>query len=151
MIMNKEQAIAEYQCPGCSAGSGPECATPCNIGIGCGSHVADTFLSHAGRLYLGMPKGFNRIGGSDKKTPLHIFESYETFYKEWAHSTVKGEQNGYDEWNVPVWKFLDEHGSTLVRGLSPRVNGPFLHVFLEDCRDKINCLEITKEMQNGMD
>jgi len=109
------------------------------------------FWTTIGKIFLGMPKGFDRMGLIDKM-PLHIFESFETFKKEWNRPSINGAtSSGYDEWNVPVWKFLDERGNTLVRGLSPRVNSPFLHLILEDCRDKISCLEVTKEMHEGMD
>ena len=85
-----------------------------------------------------MPKGFTRLGGVDVKLRLHIFENYD---KSWQ----------YNMWNVPVWKYLNPQGHTLVRGLSPRNNFPFLHVFLEDCRDKIDCLELTQADVDGMD
>ena len=98
-----------------------------------------------------MPKGFNRLG-HENEMPLHIFESYDSFLKDWKRITMLGtESSGYDDWNVPVWKFLDEHGNTLVRGLSPRVNSPFLHVILGDCRDRIPCIKIPKKIQKEMD
>jgi hypothetical protein len=33
----------------------------------------------------------------------------------------------------------------------PRRNEPFIHVFLENCIEKINCLEITQDDVDGMD
>jgi hypothetical protein len=33
----------------------------------------------------------------------------------------------------------------------PRKNEPFLHIYLENCLDKIDCLEITEEDINQMD
>jgi hypothetical protein len=149
--MDRLIAIKEYQCPGCACGIGPDCATKCGTGIGCGAHCPGTMVSGIGTIYLGMPKGFDRRGRADNM-PLHIFESYDSFMEEWKRMTTLGvESGGYDFWNVPVWKFLDEHGNTLVRGLSPRVNSPFLHVFLEDCQDKISCIEVTPELHKGMD
>ena len=41
--------------------------------------------------------------------------------------------------------------NTLVRGLSPRINKPFLDIYLKDVRDKINCFEIFKEDIESMD
>jgi len=65
-------------------------------------------------------------------------------------STFK--ENGfYDNFNVPCWKHLDKHGNTLVRGLKPRLNMPFLHIYLGDVRDQVECLEITKEDIDNMD
>jgi hypothetical protein len=149
--MTRLEAIKEYQCPGCACGVGPECATKCDTGIGCGAHCPGTLMSNVGKIFLGMPKGFNRCG-YETEMPLHIFESFESFCDDWKRVTSLGvESGGYDFWNIPVWKYLDEHSNTLVRGLSPRVNSPFLHVILGDCRDKINCLEVTEKMQNSMD
>lgn len=49
------------------------------------------------------------------------------------------------------WKHLSKDGHTFVRGLMPRLNEPFLHIFLENCIDKIDCLEITQEDIDNMD
>jgi hypothetical protein len=59
---------------------------------------------------------------------------------------------GYNEFNYPAWKHLNENGHTIVRGLSPRINVPFIHIFLENCREKINCFEITETnyKRNGL-
>ena len=46
---------------------------------------------------------------------------------------------------------LSEIQETLVRGFIPRRNEPFLHIFLENCLDKIDCLEITNEDIEDMD
>jgi hypothetical protein len=91
-----------------------------------------------------MPTGFNRLGkmqGKPEYLKINIFESYAHLNSIW----------GYDKFNIPCWKYCDEDGNTIVRGLCPRRNEPFLHVILEDCRDKINCLEITKEDIERMD
>jgi len=80
-----------------------------------------------------MPKGFNRIGQYNKM-PLQIFEYYKDF--------------DYNHLNIPVWKYLNENKHTLVRGISPRINKPFLHVILEDCMDKVNCVDIASFINN---
>ena len=71
-----------------------------------------------------------------------IFKNEEEFVNSWGK---------YDKFNMPVWKFKNADGNIIVRGLSPRTNSPFIHIFLYDCFDKINCLEITKKDQEGMD
>jgi hypothetical protein len=135
--MNQEQAVKEYQCAGCTNGSYEDCYKKGEYGVECCSHEPGTFMAIVGTLFLGMPKGFNRLGQC-KNTYINIFEKFDDGW-------------GYDKFNVPVWKHKDTHGNILVRGISPRTNTPFIHVFLEDCLDKIDCLEITSEDIDKMD
>jgi hypothetical protein len=134
------KAIQEYQCTGCFTGPFPHCykKSEKGEGIGCADHQPATIMGPAGLIFLGMPRGFCRLGGINAKLRLHIFP---TFKEGW----------GYGIWNVPVWKYLSPAGHTMVRGLSPRNNFPFLHVYLEDCRDQINCLEVTQADVDYMD
>ena len=48
-------------------------------------------------------------------------------------------------------EYKNEVTHTIVRGLPPRINCPFLHIYLEDCIDKINYLEITDSDIEDMD
>lgn len=132
-------AIEDYQCSGCIRGYDTSCfgENP-EGGIGCGKHCAGTIIPPIGALFLGMPKGFNRLGEYTKLKP-NIYDTFES--SEWTYNT----------WNVPVWKYLSKDGHTFVRGIMPRVNRPFIHVFLENCMDKINCLEITQDVHDKMD
>jgi len=133
-----KKAIEEYQCSGCISGHNTECFEPCDTGVGCGKHYAGTGVTFMGKIFLGMPKGFNRLGKDESMHP-YIFEETEDF-------------GAYDKFNVPVWKYYDEeNGCTLVRGLQPRLNIPFIHVIIADKRDKLNCLELTKEDLLKMD
>lgn len=135
--MEVKEAVEEYQCSGCVSGPYEKCFEKRDNGVGCKKHCPGTMAMGAGTLFLGMPKGFNRLGPiKSEHCPLIIYEDYTGFC---------------DKLNIPTWKYLDEHGNTLVRGLSPRVNMPFLHVYLKDVRDKINCLELTKEEIEAMD
>jgi hypothetical protein len=133
-------AIEQYQCPGCISGMDITCfEVNNNGGIGCGKHHAGTMIMHGiGNIFLGMPKGFNRVGEFRTLKP-YIYETFES--SDWK----------YNKFNVPVWKFLTNDGHTLVRGIMPRRNEPFIHIFLENCIEKINCLEITQEEINEMD
>lgn len=134
-----KNAIKEYQCPGCMVGSNIKCFKNNEMGgFGCGDHHAGTMSPGIGSFFLGMPNGFNRVGSYADLKP-NIYETFES--SEWK----------YDKWNIPVWKHLNKDDHTLVRGISPRTNIPFLHIFLEDCIDKIDCLEITEEDINYMD
>ncbi len=132
-----KKAVEEYQCPGCVCGGDTECYEK-GDGIECGKHVAGTTaFPVAGRFFLGMPIGFCRTANIEN-FKLYMFERLEDCW-------------GYDKYNVPAWKHLDENGNTLVRGISPRVNMPFIHVILGDCMVGIDCLEVTKEDIDAMD
>ena len=137
--MKIEEAIQEYQCPGCGKGPYPECFRKSEISSSCDGHYPGTIRSSFGTIFLGMPKGFNRLGPIvEKACPIAIFENESNMWE-------------YDKFNVPCWKYLDVHGNTIIRGLSPRINMPFIHVLLWDAREKVNCLEITNDMLEAMD
>jgi len=97
-------------------------------------------VPNVGKFFLGMPKGFNRIGDSDTK--INIFPNQTAQIKLW----------GYCKFNIPVWKYKNDKGHVFIRGLCPRINMPFLHIIL-DCPDfdKINCIEITDKDLDEMD
>lgn len=138
--MNKNQAIEEYQCAGCVVGSDTECVEYEKDSDSCSKHVVGTLIMPVvGRIFLGMPVGFNRLG--EQELPLKIFHSFD-FMNENGY--------GFDYLNVPVWRYLNKEGHTLVRGYRPRINDPFLFVILEDCMDKIDCFEMTHELMKGM-
>jgi hypothetical protein len=145
-----EKAINEYQCPGCSVG--PYLKNGCTAfkkrqeSESCDAHSAGTSIGLFIKIFLGMPTGFSRTGvglGDKSMLTLDIFKSFDEIWDK--------DGKPYDHFNIPVWKHLDENGNTLVRGLSPRNNAPFLHVILEDCMDRINCFEVTKELMEEMD
>ncbi len=140
--MTPKEAVQEYQYPGCMGGPFRDCyvADICN-GLGCNKHSPGTRGSGIGRFFLGMPKGFCRLGACEK-TIITIFEKFED---------LKDNYWSYNKFNVPIWKYLDENSNTLVRGLCPRVNYPFIHIFLGNEIDNIDCLEITDKDIEGMD
>lgn len=139
MKENQKNAIEKYQCPGCVCGSDIECFKPCEFSsLACGKHVAGTnIFPMVGRIILGMPIGFCRLG--DLNTKIQIYESYEK--SDWQ----------YDKFNIAVWKYLNELDHTLVRGMTPRTNKTFIHIFLENCIGRIDCLELTKTDIDAMD
>lgn len=127
MQENIKNAVEKYQCPGCVCGSDISCFEAMSYSKGCGRHVAGTLLMpHIGKIFLGMPKGFNRIGKGE--ATIRIFEEYE---------------DNYNVWNVAVWKYLSKDNHTFVRTLCPRTNTAFVDVFLKNCIDKIECLDVT--------
>lgn len=134
-----KNAIEEYQCSGCVVGYNTSCFRKNETGgVGCGKHHSGTIFAGIGNILLGMPIGFNRLGEFTKLKP-NIFEAFENC--EWT----------FNKFNRPVWKYLSPQGHTFVRGIMPRRNEPFIHVFLENCIDKIDCLEITQDDINDMD
>jgi hypothetical protein len=138
------EAVKEYQCSGCVDGPALECfkASTEKEEWQCVAHVPGTMIGSPygiSTVFLGLPKGFDKLGPlPPKDMKIHIFK---TLAEGW----------GYNMFNVPVWKYKNAAGHTLVRGLRPRTNHPFIHIFLEDCRDKIACLELTDEDRNAMD
>lgn len=143
-----KEAIQRYQCPGCINGFDTNCGkyVKYDWSESCGKHHPATSIGLSIKIFLGMPKGFNRTGvgmGDENRLHLDIFESWEKLGEMWG---------AYDKFNIPVWKHLNKReGHTFVRGLSPRNNTPFLHVILEDCMDKIDCFEVSEEMIKEMD
>ena len=129
-------AVEKYQCPGCVCGMDTSCYEK-GINDECGRHVLGILLSDIGKIFLGMPIGFTRVGPFEDMK-LSIFRKFKDGW-------------GYDKFNVPVWKHLDERGNTLVRGINPRINSPFLHIFIGDQMNQIDCLEITTKDINEMD
>lgn len=134
--MNSKEAVQEYQCPGCE-GSFPSCFSKSEHSCSCDKHCPGTILFGSGTIFLGLPRGFNRLGPIDNEYfKIEIFEAWS---------------DEFNEFNIPVWKYKDEHGNTIVRGLRPRLNQPFLHIFLGDYMDKINCFEVTEDLRKTMD
>jgi len=134
-----KQAIESYQCCGCMNGGNVSCFEANGTGgVGCGKHKAGTIVSSIGHIFLGMPKGFNSLGIYTALKP-NIYDTFES--SDWT----------YDMWNIPFWKHLTKEGHTMVRGYIPRRNEPFIHIFLENCIDKINCLEISQSDVDAMD
>ena len=140
MEENVKQAIENYQCPGCIKGHNIECFEPHHSGLGCGKHKAGTILLSLGPIFLGMPKGFNRLG---EQTTLKPY-IYNTF------SEVEGWKLG-EKFNIPVWKHLTKEGHTLIRGIMPRINNGFILIIFEDCVDRVECIEITEKDIQEMD
>lgn len=135
------EAIERYQVPGCVNDYSEDNIVQDGVGVEWSEHVAGTSVTSPRgleRIYLGMPNGFFRLGKAE--TPINIFSTWEQKEEKWK----------YDFLNVPCWKYLDKHGNTIVRGLSPRINAPFLHVILGNHIEKIDCHEITEDNLLGM-
>ena len=129
-ITNKE-LIEEYQCPGCVCGSDVTCGKyKKSDTLACGGHCAGTTVSGIGRIFLGMPKGFNRLG-PDKDLTIWIYDNIKDFT--------------YDKFNIPVWKYKNSNGHIFVRGIMPRLNQAFLQIFKSGNFINIDAYEVTDE------
>jgi len=53
--------------------------------------------------------------------------------------------------NTPVWKHLTSDDTTIVRGYSASKNNNWIHMFKSDCRELIDCFEVSLEMIGKMD
>lgn len=150
--MDIDTAVKTYQCQGCVNGSHPFCYKKDTMGSGCSAHCPGTIMLGVGHLFLGMEKGFNRIGPiQDGQMHIQIFTDAKEKIVAPNQCSAFTSKGLYDNFNVPVWKYLDEHGNTLVRGLRPRLNVPFLHVFLWNALSEVHCLEVTRSMMDAMD
>ncbi len=120
-LSEQEQMVEEFQCPGCVSGNRVNCGNyeSCDFGDGayCQSHVPGTTIYPIGRVFLGMPKGFNRLGPIDRDMmPAAIVLFTERLNVDF-----------YDDFNVPVWA-MEKDGYLFVRVFSPRNNLPRIDV-----------------------
>ena len=114
-------------------------------GVGCTSHVAGTYMLSGGSMFLGLPKGFNRLGTANQDS-FEIFDSMEQALSLYPNlNTI---------FSVPVWIHIDEYGNTLTRWYSPRTNAGWTMVILGDHSDHprfANTIRITEEQIDKMD
>jgi hypothetical protein len=143
--MTPEEAVEEYQCSGCVGGPPLECYEPhSEKNIACKNHVAGTMVyPQIGRVFLGMPKGFNRFG-CQEELYISIFRFYDDMlnYPSWGP---------WSKFGFPVWKYLDPYANTIIRGVSPRISNYFIHIYLENVMDRIDCIQITNKDIEFMD
>lgn len=104
--------VEQYQCPGCVIGSDTSCGKFCQSETcyddsgACGAHCAGTSILGGGRLYLGLPRGMNKVGDGPSGRRIRIWP--------------KGSKGpGWDVFNIPVWFKMDE-GNLIVKTVLPR-------------------------------
>jgi hypothetical protein len=155
MPKTKIELVEQYQCPGCMNGPNPsECPQFSEANYGCANHHAATGMAPHGLLFLGLPKGFNRVGlnaqrsivSDAEKMPgqLRVFENVEAA----GATTIYG--TAYDKFNVPVWA-MDHEGDLLVRCFSPRVGVHYVDVIggakrADVCPDAIDVAEFIDDI-----
>ncbi len=122
------EMIREFQCPGCSCGTYPDEGCEAykleeenDIGsknfFRCGGWHPGTFIGGIGRICLGLPKGFTRVGAVDLEIMKHYFRMYEK----------PEDMPEYNRFNVPVWA-MERDGYLFVRCVCPRSNWFYVDV-----------------------
>jgi len=104
--------IEEFQCPGCVAGSDTKCGSFKETegtfgGFRCEKHCAGTLIGMVGLIYLGLPKGFCRVGKDHNCCEVWLYK-----------------KNNFDFFNfctLPVW-VMEKDGYLFIRCYMPRVN-----------------------------
>ena len=116
-----KQAVEKFQCPGCVNGSDTQCGAfeEQSYSKACKNHCAGTMALGAGMFYLGMPKGFDKVGfaiSADLKNNIRIFSPDKL-------------DGLYDLFNVPVW-YQEIEGNLFVRCFIPRRNTAYIDIIL---------------------
>ncbi len=123
------EMVEKFQCVGCLYGPGPASCEKYGLyengGFAfCQGHVAATFMTGAGRLALGLPKGFNRYGEDRGRDPETLAKTAVSRMLIRLHPE---RMPSWDRLNVPVWKMVQE-GFLFVRTYAPRTNYCFVDV-----------------------
>lgn len=106
--MDAKTMVETYQCPGCVAGSDTGCGSfrlTGSYGVQCGAHSAGTSINFTRRLFLGMPRGFNKFTRDHGIPEIRL----------WPEGAPV-----WDNLNIPVWRMVVD-GVTFVRTYMPRV------------------------------
>ena len=119
-MKNLKVLVEEFQCPGCGLGSDTGCGHfkpfPWDgQDAGCQSHSPGTVVFPGGKIFLGLPRGFNKcgpsIGDKDGHRPIIFHETIPT----------------WNNFNVPVWA-MEKKNYLFIRWFSPRVNETHISV-----------------------
>lgn len=129
--MKPSKLIQKHLCPGCM-GDGEDCYKAGEDR--CLEHYPGTTSFPGGKVLLSAPVGFNRLGEMSLVC-VKVFKTMEDRLFSWGE---------YDKFNVPVWKHKAKDGTIYVRGLMPRTNTPFLHIYESGDLSDMDCLEITE-------
>ena len=118
--------IKELQCSGCMCGVYPGKCKVYELEednfFRCTGWVPGTIMAGVGKIALGLPRGFNRIGAVDLKIMNYYFRLYESPEK----------RPEYDRFNIPVWamEYKADNGENylVIRCVSPRNNWHYVDV-----------------------
>lgn len=145
MTQKELKMIKEFQCSGCVSGSSPEddCYSPSTLDpsypfFRCNKQCPGTTILGLGTIYLGLPKGFNRVGSRSESAYRRAGNPGEnTHIRLWCD----GDHPGWDKFEVAVWA-MEQNGFLFVRTYSPRINAAYIDVIeggtLEMCPNTID-------------
>ena len=152
-IIQKEM-VEEFQCPGCVCGMDVTCGAFApkdeegpGANLACKGHVAGTTMAGLGEFYLGLPKGFCRVGVIERRWP-HGSELAK--HNDNNNIRLFEKLPNYDRLNVPVWA-MEKDGYLFVRCFMPRINYTTVDVikggkFAELPLNPINVAEFIEEI-----
>lgn len=119
----QKEMVEKFQCPGCVCGMDVTCGkfeSEDDEGPGsnysCKGHVAGTMIAGVGSFYLGLPKGFCRVGVLDRRWPPSEKERNQN-----NNIRLFDKMPQYNKLNVPVW-VMEKDDHLFVRCFMPRIN-----------------------------
>lgn len=123
-----KEVVEKFQCPGCTSGSDTNCGAykKSEYGLSCETHSAGTIISGIGPIYLGMPKGFDRVGSK----PSRLNNNIRIFKAEDMEMI-------FDTFNLPVW-YQEIDGNLFVRTFMPRLGESYIDIFIDGKAKDIN-------------
>ena len=124
------EMIEKFQCPGCTCGhKTDDCEefyfTSCETGCWCLGHSAGFFMAGAGKIALGLPRGFCRVGTI--KTSFEDDKEMNSRRRTNIRLILDHSKIGYDKFNIPVWA-MEEDGYLFTRVICPRINYTYVDV-----------------------
>jgi hypothetical protein len=119
-----EMMVENFQCPGCVSGVDTHCGAykleDTGAGKKCANHCAGTICYPAGKIALGLPKGFNKVGVLvDKVSNIRLHLDSSSFTP--------------DNLNVAVWAMVvpyEGDNYLFVRTFCPRINYSYVDIIL---------------------
>lgn len=121
----KEEQIETFQCPGCVCGSDTGCERfklyESSGWYRCQSHVPGTTISGIGSLYLGLPKGFCRVGMRSEAAFRRQYDHPDAGNSIRIWEDEASAQGLWDWLNAPVWAMVKDE-VLFVRTYAPRIN-----------------------------
>ena len=132
MTNEEKKMIEDFQCPGCVHGCDITCERfkfdKGEWGFHCCNHTPGTvIIPVVGTVYLGLPKGFNRVNPIDRQST-----------KIRLHTNAKGFKP--DKFNIAVWA-IEKDGYSFVRIYCPRIDMSWINIHKATLK-QLNCEQL---------